>query len=142
MSRIFAKEGDIKVHGLVMIDTPNFAATQDQVGIAAQDLSQTTSSPSARIRANVAASMKRSQAMVLAWEPPVWGSKKAPPAVLIRATECVPVHAGSSLRATVDLARDSPKLGWESYAVLDVISVLNVHGTHHFNMFSLDSVSV
>jgi thioesterase domain-containing protein len=140
MSRIFAESGDIVVQGIVMIDTPNFSGVQGQQGIATKDLPQITSSPSPRIRANVLASMARSQVLISGWDLPQWDSKKAPPTVLIRATDCVPVPSGSSLRAFVDLTRDLPKLGWEEYHALNVTSVLDVHDVHHFNMFSLERV--
>lgn len=140
MSRILAEDGDIVVQGIVMIDTPNFSGVQGHQSIATKDLPQISSSPSPRIRANVLASMKRSQELISGWELPTWGSKKAPPTVLLRATDCVPVPSGSNLKAFVDLTRDQPKLGWENYPALDVRSVLDVHDVHHFNMFSLERV--
>jgi hypothetical protein len=140
MSRVFAESGDIVVQGIVMIDTPNFSGVKGQQSIATKDLPQITSSPSPRIRANVLASMARSQVLINGWELPQWGSKKAPPMVLIRATDCVPVPSGSNLKAFVDLTRKSPKLGWEDYPALNVKSVLDVHDVHHFNMFSLERV--
>jgi len=140
MSRIFAEGGDIVVQGIVMVDTPNFSGVQGQQSIATKDLPQITSSPSPRIRANVLASMARSQVLIRGWELPQWGSKKAPPTVLIRATDCVPVPPGSNLKAFVDLTRDLPKLGWEDYPALNVKSVLDVRDVNHFNMFSLERV--
>lgn len=140
MSRILAEDGDIEVQGIVMIDTPNFTTTLGQEGIATKDLPQITSSPSPRIRANVLASMARSQVLITGWTLPTWDSKKAPPAVLIRAADCVPVPPGSSLKAFVDLPRDYPKLGWEKYPALDMVAVLEVQDIHHFNMFSLERV--
>lgn len=122
-----------------MIDTPNFSGVKGQPSIATKDVPQISSSPSPRIRANVLASMARSATLIEGWELPTWGFKKAPPTVLIRATDCVPVSAESSLRAFVDLTRERPKLGWEEYSALDV-TVLDVQDVHHFNMFSLERV--
>ena len=140
MSRILAGDGDIAVHGLVMIDAPNYSVTRGQKGIATKDLPDFASSTSLRVRANILASMERAQELILAWKPPTWDAGKAPPAVLLRATDYVPVPSESSLRANVDLGRGEPKLGWENYAALNVISVLDVHAAHHFNMFSLGRV--
>jgi hypothetical protein len=140
MSRILAETGDIVVQGLLLVDSPNFSATHGQDSIATKDLPQVVSSSSPRIRTNILASMARAQEMISDWHPPQWGTKKSPPAVLIRATDHVPVPLGSRLKATVDLGRDDPRLGWEAYPVLDILSVLDVRDAHHFNMFSLSSV--
>ena len=141
MSRIFAESGgDIVVQGIVMIDTPNFSGVKDRESIATKDLPQISSSPSPRIRANVLASMARSVTLIAGWELPTWGSKKAPLTVLIRAADCVPVPEGARLKAFVDLTRERPKLGWEDYPALNVVSVLDVQDVNHFNMFSLDRV--
>jgi pimeloyl-ACP methyl ester carboxylesterase len=140
MSRIFAESDDVVVQGIVMIDTPNFSGVKAQPSIATKDLPQISSSPSPRIRANVLASMARSGTLIEGWELPAWGSKKAPLTVLIRAADCVPVPAGSSLKAFVDLTRQRAKLGWEDYPALNVTSVIAVPDVHHFNMFSLERV--
>ena len=140
MSRIFAESDDIVVQGIVMIDTPNFSGVKGQPSIATKDLPNILSSPSPRIRANVLASMARSGTLIEGWQLPTWDSKKAPPTVLIRAADRVPVPVESSLRAFVDLTRELPKLGWENYPALNVTSVLDVQGVHHFNMFSLERV--
>jgi hypothetical protein len=140
MSCIFAESDDIVVQGIVMIDTPNFSGVKGQPSIATKDLPQISSSPSPRIRANVLASMARSGTLIEGWELPTWDAKKAPPTVLIRAADSVPVPAGSSLRAFVDLTRERAKLGWEDYPALNVTSVIDVPDVHHFNMFSLERV--
>jgi thioesterase domain-containing protein len=139
MSRIFAESDDIVVQGIIMIDTPNFSGVKRQPSIATKDLPQISSSPSPRIRANVLASMARSGTLIEGWELPTWDSKKAPPTVLIRAADDVPVPADSSLKAFVDLTRERAKLGWEEYPALNV-TVLEVQDVHHFNMFSLERV--
>jgi thioesterase domain-containing protein len=141
MSRIFAESDDIVVQGMIMIDTPNFSGVKGQSSIATKDLPQISSSPSPRIRANVLASMARSGTLIEGWELPTWDNKKAPPTILIRAADFVPVPAESSLKAFVDLTRERPKLGWEDYPALNVKSVIDVQDVHHFNMFSLDRVS-
>ena len=140
MSRIFAESDDIVVQGIVMIDTPNFSGVKGQPSIATKDLPQISSSASPRIRANVLASMARSGTLIEGWELPKWDSKQAPPTVLLRAADCVPVPGTSSLKAFVDLTRERSKLGWEDYPALNVTSVIDVQDVHHFNMFSLDRV--
>lgn len=140
MSRILAESDDIVVQGIIMIDTPNFSGVKGQPSIATKDLPQISSSPSPRIRANVLASMARSGTLIEGWELPTWGTKKAPPTVLIRAADSVPVPAESNLRAFVDLTREREKLGWEDYPALNVTSVIDVQDVHHFNMFSLERV--
>jgi hypothetical protein len=140
MSRLLAGDSDITVHGLVMIDAPNYSITKGQEGIPTKDLPGLVSSPSPRVQANIRASMERAQQLILTWEPPTWDAGSPPPTVLLRATDNVPVPTESNLRANVDLLRSDPKLGWGNYPALNVISVLDVHAAHHFNMFTLSRV--
>jgi hypothetical protein len=67
-----------------------------------------------------------------------------PRTVLLRCQEKVPVSpasTGSETISRVDVARDSPHLGWEDYDPQLVIAVLDLPG-HHYGLFWPENVSL
>ena len=67
-----------------------------------------------------------------------------PRTVLLRCQEKVPVSpasTGSEMISRVDVARDSPHLGWEDYDPQLIIAVLDLPG-HHYGVFWPENVSL
>lgn len=62
---------------------------------------------------------------------------KCPPAILLRATETVPVEPGEPNR--VDLVRNDRSLGWNAYRDGFFREIVDVPG-HHFNIFAFENI--
>ncbi|KAK2754878.1 putative secondary metabolism biosynthetic enzyme [Arachnomyces sp. PD_36] len=153
----------LKVKGIVMIDSiyPGDSSTEDRKSmkklLPSMPVFRETCSPETKAR--VRRCLGLAVEMVNAWEMPRWGVKDAgpsengtarassaspPPAVLLRATEPIPVPGGEvsaeDAESSLDVHRRSKFLGWESYGVQEgggydlVKAVADVPG-HHFNLF-------
>lgn len=64
---------------------------------------------------------------------------RCPPAILLRASEAVPVGPGEV--SFVDTARNDRTLGWDDYRRNFFVGVVDIPG-HHFNVFAFENIDI
>ncbi|CAH0021011.1 unnamed protein product [Clonostachys rhizophaga] len=137
IAHLLAQDSDVNVSGILLLDSvyPKFASeikTSDHFELA-------PSSSNASLGAQVQAAFSSARRMIDEWKPPIWGGKDTfpPPAILLKASDYV-LGQGDEV-ATVDIARQTQRLGWDEYEHKFIRIVLNIAG-HHFNIFAEDKV--
>ncbi|KAH8879581.1 alpha/beta-hydrolase [Thozetella sp. PMI_491] len=148
VAHIFADDPDVDVLGIVMVDSvaPD-TIKKEAIQIHEDEISWGANTREETRRA-IMACFRESTRMIRDWTLPTWedaGAKdsagsprtwrrRPPPAILLRATETVPL-AGRTSR--VDLARDDRLLGWGNYRDDLIAKVVDIPG-HHFNIFAVE----
>ncbi|KAL3478830.1 Alpha/Beta hydrolase protein [Aspergillus californicus] len=145
IARILAGEATgLQLRGLILIDSPlpeEWANHRDRFVDADVWVTETTS---AKTKQAVDWRMDECDRLLDGWRAPRWQQPRPgllvagspPPVVLLRATDRVPVPAGSKPGSLVDvdLHRDSTQLGWDRLEYPLLHAVYDIPG-HHFDLF-------
>ncbi|RDL32392.1 Polyketide synthase-like protein [Venustampulla echinocandica] len=139
IAHLLAQDDDVAVSGLLLLDTayPKFN-TADEI-TTRDHFELPSSSPNASLGLQVQEAFRNARRMIDEWDPPTWGDKDIlpRPAILLKATDYV-LGQGEEV-ATVDIARQTQRLGWDEYQHKFIRVVLSIAG-HHFNIFAEDKV--
>lgn len=147
MAQILQSYQTYSVTGLVLIDTVNPFVTNEKVSTVTCPVHFEPHVTRAT-KDLVHRSMERCGAMIRDWTMPNFesddnqpGHRPRPRAVLLKAKEYVNVGTDDpQVVASIDISRDSPRLGWEDYDRNFPKAVFEIPG-HHYSIFDPENVS-
>lgn len=142
MSKILADDPNLRVAGVVMVDSyhprafPSFSAPSFAEKL---DVFLPTKP---EIRGNTFEAFKKAKSQIGTWQMSGWDNFKPPPTILIRATEIAPVEEGLNglLDPSGKTATDGVH-GWSQVHHRFIEETYDVKG-HHFSIFSHANVRI
>lgn len=162
IAHLLAEDADITVAGLLLLDTayPK-AKIDDSIAENVRDHFEPPPGINEPLKLKLKDVFGNARRMIREWQPPSWQRQTPmtqaggeamdarqsrllpPPAVLLRAKGYVFGHeVGSKVQgelATVDVARQKKRLGWDDYEHKFIRVAMDIEG-HHFNIFAEDKV--